>query len=84
MGYEPGGAVSPSRPIVAMSSSRVFLGELLSSRARLRFLGWVQVLPPKPRSLEAICSEWQPGTFVTVSTQGVIPKILGDPVENSA
>jgi hypothetical protein len=31
--------MTPPQPIGAMSSSRVFLGELLSSRARLRFPG---------------------------------------------
>jgi hypothetical protein len=31
---------------VSMSRNRLFLGGLLSSRARLRFTGWSQLLPP--------------------------------------
>ena len=37
------------QPIGAMSSSRVILGELLSSRARLRFSGQHQSQPKLPR-----------------------------------
>jgi len=37
-------------PFGAMSSSRVILGELLSSRARLRFPGRPQAQPITPRS----------------------------------
>jgi hypothetical protein len=37
------------RSSASMSSSRLFLGRLLSSRARLRFVGWQQFSETEPR-----------------------------------
>jgi hypothetical protein len=58
------------QPFGAMSSSRVILGELLSSRASLRFPG-----QPKPATTtpvrKAKYTEPQQGTSQTVSLQGV-------------
>ena len=59
-------------PFGAMSSSRVILGELLSSRARLRFPGRPQAQPSTPVR-QPKYSEPQPGTSHTVSLQGFSP-----------
>ena len=60
------------QPIGAMSSSRVILGELLSSRARLRFLGQAQAQPSTPVR-QANRSERHTGLFNTVSPKGFTP-----------
>ena len=58
--------------IAAMSSSRVILGELLSSRARLRFPGQPQAQPSTPVRQEKY-SERHTGLFQSVSPKGVTP-----------
>jgi hypothetical protein len=64
--------MTPLQPIGAMSSSRVILGELLSSRARLRFPGRAQAQPSTPVR-QANRSERHTGIFQSVSTKGVTP-----------
>ena len=61
------------QPIGAMSSNRVILGELLSSRARLRFPANLMLQPTTPVRRD-ILSERHTGTSQTVSLQGVTPK----------
>ena len=61
-----------SQHIGAMSSNRVFLGELLSSRARLRFPGHAQNQTSTPVRIPKN-SERHTGTSATVSLQGVTP-----------
>jgi len=56
---------APAQAIGAMSSGRVFLGELLSSRARLRFPGHPQAPTITPVRRHN-CSERQTGTSHTV------------------
>jgi hypothetical protein len=56
--------------IGAMSSSQVILGELLSSRARLRFPGHAQAQPSTPVRKENP-SERQTGLLLPVSLKGV-------------
>ena len=58
------------QPIGAMSSSRVLLGELLSSRARLRFPGQPQAQPTTPVRQENP-SERQTGLLLPVSLKGL-------------
>jgi len=58
--------------IGAMSSSRVILGELLSSRARLRFPSHPQAQPSTPVRQQNH-SERHTGTSHAVSLQGVTP-----------
>jgi hypothetical protein len=68
--------MTPPQPIGfigAMSSNRVILGELLSSRARLRFPGHTQAQPQLPSAQQNL-SERQTGTSATVSPKGVTPK----------
>ena len=62
--------MTPPQPIGATSSSRVFLGELLSSRARLRFPGHTQAQPTTPVR-PAKPSERHTGLLLPVSLQGV-------------
>jgi len=62
--------MTPPRPIGAMSSGRVFLGELLASRARLRFPGHAQAQPSTPVR-QANPSERQTGLLLAVSRKGV-------------
>ena len=59
----------PPRPIVSMSLRRLFLGELLSSRARLRFTGCKYHEPRVPIG-EAIYTERQVSQFCRVSLMG--------------
>ena len=60
----------PPAAIGAMSSNRVILGQLLSSRARLRFPGHAQ--PATAASVrQRNPSERHTGTSQTVSLQGV-------------
>jgi hypothetical protein len=61
------------RPIGAMSFNRVFLGGLLSSRARLRFPGHPHAATPTPARRDNL-SERHTGTSQTVSLQGVTPE----------
>src|SRR5271156_2474712 len=71
---------APAQAIGAMSSGRVFLGELLSSRARLRFPGQTQApttTPVRPHN----CSERQTRTSPTVSPKGVTPNFPLKPNE---
>src|SRR5277367_2697273 len=56
-----------------MSSNRVILGHLLSSRARLRFPGQPQPATSTPVRHHK-CSERHTGTSSTVSLQGVTPQ----------
>ena len=65
---------APAQAIGAMSSGRVFLGELLSSRARLRFPGQPQAptITPVRRPNR---SERQTRTSLTVSPKGVTPTL---------
>jgi len=65
--------VTPPVSIGAMSSSQVILGELLSSRARLRFPGYTQA-PPSTPVRQANRSERHTGIFQSVSLKGVTPK----------
>ena len=58
--------------IGAMSSSRVILGELLSSRARLRFPSHPQAQPSTPVRQQNH-SERHTGTSHAVSLQGFTP-----------
>ncbi len=58
--------------IGAMSSNRVILDELLSSRARLRFPGRTQAQPQLPFA-QPNPSERHTGTSLTVSLHGVTP-----------
>ncbi len=70
--------MTPPQPIGfigAMSSSQVILGELLSSRARLRFPGQAQAQPQLPSAQENP-SERHAGTSATVSPKGVTPLSL--------
>jgi len=60
--------------IGAMSSSRVILGELLSSRARLRFPSHPQAQPSTPVRQQNH-SERHTGTSHAVSLQGVTPDL---------
>lgn len=63
---------APTQTIGGMSSNRVFLSELLSSRARLRFPSHTQAATTTPvRRPES--SERQTGISPTVSLQGVTP-----------
>jgi hypothetical protein len=64
--------MTPLQPIGAMSSSRVILGELLSSRARLRFPGQAQAQPSTPVR-QVNLSERHTGLFQTVSLKGFTP-----------
>jgi hypothetical protein len=64
--------MTPLQPIGAMSSSRVILGELLSSRARLRFPGQAQAQPSTPVR-QVNLSERHTGLFHTVSLKGFTP-----------
>src|SRR5271170_1929714 len=64
---------APAQAIGAMSSGRVFLVGLLSSRARLRFPGHPQAPTITPVRRHH-CSERQTGTSLTVSLQGVTPR----------
>ena len=64
--------MTPPRPIGAMSSSRIILGELLSSRARLRFPGRAQAQPSTPVR-QANPSERHTGLFQSVSPKGFTP-----------
>jgi hypothetical protein len=64
--------MTPPQPIGAMSSSRVILGELLSSSARLRFPGCAHAQPSTPVR-QANLSERHTGLFQTVSRKGVAP-----------
>jgi hypothetical protein len=61
---------APAQAIGAMSSNRVILGELLSSRARRRFPGQTQAPTITPVRLR-IFSERLTGTSHSVSLQGV-------------
>jgi hypothetical protein len=66
------------QPIGAMSSSRVFLGELLSSRARLRFPGHPHPQPTTPVRQQKP-SERHTGTSAPVSLHGftsTFPKVV--------
>jgi hypothetical protein len=65
------------QPIGAMSSSRVILGELLSSRARLRFPGPPQTATATPVR-QAKLSERQTGLFQSVSPKGFTPESVKD------
>jgi hypothetical protein len=65
--------MTPPGSIGAMSSSRVILGELLSSRARFRFPGQAQAQPSTPIRLPKL-SEWHTGLFQSVSPKGFTPK----------
>jgi hypothetical protein len=67
--------MTPLQPIGAMSSSRVILGELLSSRARLRFPGQAQAQPSTPVR-QVNLSERHTGLFQTVSLKGFNPPFL--------
>jgi hypothetical protein len=62
--------MTPPKSIGAMSSSQVILGELLSSRARLRFPGHAQA-QPKTSVRKANLSERQTGLLLPVSINGV-------------
>ena len=62
----------PPTSIGAMSSNRVILSELLSSRARLRFPGQPQPATSTPVRRHK-CSERLTGTLLTVSLRGVTP-----------
>jgi hypothetical protein len=69
--------MTPPQPIGlqhigAMSSSRVILGELLSSRARLRFPDQDQPATATPVRQENY-SERHTGTSLTVSLRGFTP-----------
>jgi hypothetical protein len=64
--------MTPPGSIGAMSSSRVILGELLSSRARFRFPGQAQAQPSTPIRLPKL-SEWHTGLFQSVSPKGFTP-----------
>jgi hypothetical protein len=64
--------VTPPVSIGAMSSSQVILGELLSSRAGLRFPGYTQA-PPSTPVRQANRSERHTGIFQSVSLKGVTP-----------
>ncbi len=68
-----GGAVmTPPQPIGAMSSSRVILSGLLSSRPRLRFPGRAHAQPSTPVR-QAKSSERHTGASQTVSPKGFTP-----------
>jgi hypothetical protein len=62
--------MTPPSFIGAMTSSRVVLGVLLSSRARLRFPGHPQAQPSTPVR-PANPSERQTGLLLPVSKKGV-------------
>ena len=64
--------MTPPVSIGAMSSSQVILGELLSSRAGLRFPGYTQA-PPSTPVRQANRSERHTGIFQSVSLKGVTP-----------
>ena len=50
LGKAERGIARSAPPLIGlMSRNRLFLGELLSSRARLRFTGWLQ-FPPASRN----------------------------------
>lgn len=63
------------RPIVLMSLRRLFLGELLSSRARLRFTGCKHHEPRVPNR-EVIYTERQVSQFSRVSLTGTTPWLV--------
>jgi hypothetical protein len=75
--------MTPLQPIGAMSSSRVILGELLSSRARLRFPGQAQAQPSTPVR-QVNLSERHTGLFQTVSLKGFTPVSIEVPTPRSA
>jgi len=68
--------VIPPASIGAMSSNRVILSELLSSRARLRFPGQPHPATTTPARRDNL-SERLTGTLHTVSLLGVTPLITG-------
>src|SRR5271170_397424 len=70
--------VIPPAVIGAMSSNRVILGELLSSRARPRFPGQPQPATSTPVRHHK-CTERHTGTSCTVSLQGVTPLCTTQP-----
>jgi hypothetical protein len=68
--------VIPPAAIGAMSSNRVILGQLLSSRARLRFPGRHHPATTTPARRDNL-SERHTGTSQTVSLHGVNPPLRG-------